>query len=177
MGATRRLDHYDASIGWQGLFIVAGLGVMLICLGIAFQLLQIVVSVIKRKKNLDTTGDPWNGRTLEWATTSPPPEYNFALIPTVIDRDAFLALKQKRPQGAKLPYQDIVIPKNTSIGVFIAAFAFMVGFGAIWHIVWLAVVGIAGVIISLVIRLSNDDTEQTLKASEISKIEDKGYLA
>jgi cytochrome o ubiquinol oxidase subunit 1 len=176
MGATRRLDHYDASIGWQGLFIVAGLGVMLICLGIAFQLLQIFVSVIQRKKNLDTTGDPWNGRTLEWATTSPPPEYNFAQIPTVIGRDAFWEFKRKRPQGAKLPYQDIVIPKNTPIGVFIAAFAFMVGFGAIWHIVWLAVVGVAGVIVSLIIRLSDDDTERTLKASEISKLEDKGYL-
>jgi cytochrome o ubiquinol oxidase subunit 1 len=176
MGATRRLDHYDASMGWQGLFIVAGLGVMLICLGIAFQILQVVVSVIQRKKNLDTTGDPWNGRTLEWATASPPPEYNFANIPAVSERDAFWMFKQRRPQGAKPGYKDIVVPKNTSIGIFIAMFAFMIGFGAIWHIVWLAAVGLVGVIVSVIVRLSTDDTERTISASEVAKIEDKGYL-
>ena len=175
MGATRRLDHYDASMGWQGLFIVAGIGVLIIGLGIAFQLLQIFVSVLQRKKNM-VSGDPWNGRTLEWATTAPPAEYNFAHIPVVHDRDAFWMHKQRRPQGAKLDYKDIQVPKNTSIGIFIAGFSFLFGFAAIWHIVWLAAIGLVGIIVSIIIRISSDETERTISAAEIAKIEDKGYL-
>ena len=73
MGATRRLDHYDASLGWQGLFAVAGVGALIVGAGIGFQLLQFVVSFRQRRQNMDTTGDPWNGRTLEWSTASPVP--------------------------------------------------------------------------------------------------------
>jgi len=58
MGATRRLDHYDASLGWQPLFIVAGVGVLVICLGVGFQILQLIVSIVQREKNRDVTGDP-----------------------------------------------------------------------------------------------------------------------
>jgi cytochrome o ubiquinol oxidase subunit I len=175
MGATRRLDHYDASMGWQGLFVVAGIGVLIIGLGIAFQLLQIFVSVLQRKKNM-VSGDPWSGRTLEWAASAPPKEYNFAHIPTVHERDAFWMYKQRRPQGAKLAYEDILVPKNTPIGIFIAGFAFMFGFAAIWHIIWLAAVGMLGVIISIIIRISSDETERVIFAKEVAKLEDKGYL-
>src|SRR6185503_11500373 len=87
MGAARRLDHYDPSTGWQGLFIVSGVGLVVITIGALFQVAQVVVSIRDRKQNMDTTGDPWNGRTLEWATSSPPPSYNFAVIPTVQNRD------------------------------------------------------------------------------------------
>jgi cytochrome o ubiquinol oxidase subunit 1 len=96
MGATRRLDHYDPSLGWQGLFMVAGFGFIIICVGAALQVLQIIVSIKNRKDNLDKTGDPWNGHTLEWATKSPPPFYNFAVIPEVKDRDAFWQIKKER---------------------------------------------------------------------------------
>src|SRR6185437_9829446 len=112
MGATRRLDHYDPSLGWQGLFIVAGLGVGVICLGVGFQLLQIGVSIWKRNENRDVTGDPWGGRTLEWMTTSPPPEYNYALIPTVTERDEFWALKQRPKKAASAPLEPIIVPNN-----------------------------------------------------------------
>jgi len=90
MGATRRLDHYDASLGWQPLFIVAGIGALIIAVGVFFQVLQITVSVLERKWKRDLTGDPWNGRTLEWTTASPAPFYNFAVIPQVTERDPFL---------------------------------------------------------------------------------------
>src|SRR5438045_6056980 len=73
MGATRRLDHYDPSTGWQPLFIVSAIGFLLISTGIAVQVLQIFVSFKQKKQQLDTTGDPWNARTLEWSTASPPP--------------------------------------------------------------------------------------------------------
>jgi cytochrome o ubiquinol oxidase subunit 1 len=170
MGATRRLDHYDASLGWQGLFIVAGVGVMVICLGVGFQLLQFAVSFLQRKQNRDTTGDPWNGRTLEWSTSSPAPFYNFAVIPTVTDRDAFWAMKQKKTTE-KPKLVDIKLPKNTSAGIFIAGFAFIFGFAAIWHITWLAVIGLLGIIISLIVRLSSDETEYTITAAELAKLE------
>jgi cytochrome o ubiquinol oxidase subunit 1 len=177
MGATRRLDHYDPSMGWQELFVVAGVGVGIICLGIAFQLLQIAVSFLQRKKNRDISGDPWDGRTLEWATASPPPEYNFAQIPVVYERDAFWALKQDKPQGAKKAYENITVPKNSGIGVFVGAFSFIFGFAVVWHIVWLAAVGLIGVLAVLIIRLSQDETERVIPAAEVAKTEDRGFIS
>jgi cytochrome o ubiquinol oxidase subunit 1 len=175
MGATRRLDHYDASQGWQQLFIVAGLGVVVIAIGIGFQILQLLVSIKQRKQNLDTTGDPWNGRTLEWATLSPAPFYNFAVVPEVTDRDAFWASKQaERAQHAepKTPrYTDISIPKNTPMGMCIAGFAFLFGFATVWHILWLAIIGLLGVIITVIIRTTGDDHEYVLTAAEVEKLE------
>jgi len=179
MGATRRLDHYDASMGWQGLFIVAGVGVAVIGLGIGFQVLQLLVSIKQRKSNLDTTGDPWNGRTLEWATSSPPPFYNFAILPEVTERDAFWAMKHDKTPAAKPHYQPIRMPKNTGAGVFVGGFACLFGFSFIWHIWWGAVVGLVGVIVTLIVRLQSDDTEYTVSVAEIEKIEaarpHKGY--
>ncbi|MGH7237380.1 MAG: cbb3-type cytochrome c oxidase subunit I, partial [Candidatus Saccharimonadales bacterium] len=122
MGATRRLDHYSAATGWQPLFIIAGLGVVVIAAGVGFQLLQLLVSIKDRKQNLDTTGDPWNGRTLEWSTTSPPPFYNFAVIPKVHSRDAFWAMKENNPPagGATPEYHNLRLPKNTYMGLTLA---------------------------------------------------------
>lgn len=172
MGATRRLDHYDASMGWQGLFIVAGVGVSLVLLGVGLQILQFIVSIKKRKANMDTTGDPWDGRTLEWSISSPPPIYNFALIPEVHDRDAFWAIKQAKPSKIqKLSYMNITMPRNTPLPMFIAGFAFLFGFAAIWHITWLAVLGLIGVIASITIRSSDENTEFVIPSKEVEKIE------
>jgi cytochrome o ubiquinol oxidase subunit 1 len=109
MGATRRLNHYDDA-SWQPLFIIAGVGVGVIALGIACQLLQILISVKSRKQRLDTTGDPWNGRTLEWSTPSPAPFYNYAVIPTVTRRDQFWEDKQANTTPAPPQYTDIHLP-------------------------------------------------------------------
>lgn len=172
MGAVRRLDHYDASLGWQWLFIVAGLGVMLILLGVGFQILQVGYSVWKRKELRDTTGDPWNGRTLEWATTSPPPFYNFATIPKVDTRDAFWELKQSgkaKPQK----FEDIELPKNTPLGFLVAMGAFVAGFALVWHIWWLAGIAVLFSVICLLVRLTDENTEYTLTAAEVQKLETK----
>lgn len=174
MGATRRLDHYDASTGWQGLFIVAGFGVVIISIGIGLQLLQLVVSIVQRRKNRDLTGDPWNGRTLEWSVPSPAPFYNFAVTPVVHSRDQFWEEKQAllRHERIERPaYQDIYLPKNSSLGLVIAAFAFLIGFGLIWHMWWLAGIGLAGVIMCIIIRTSNDDTEYVVTAKELEKLD------
>jgi cytochrome o ubiquinol oxidase subunit 1 len=169
MGATRRMDHYDASMGWQGLFAVAGVGVLVIMLGVGFQLLQIGYSIWKRKENR-VDGDPWDGRTLEWATTSPPQFYNFARIPEVHDRDAFWSMKQAKTKP-KTVYEDIRLPKNTSLGLFIGASAGLFGFAVIWHVWWLAALGLIGIVVCMVKRVSTDDTEYTLTAHEVAKLE------
>lgn len=172
MGATRRLDHYDPSLGWQPLFIVAGVGVMIIFLGVGFQLLQLAWSIFTRYQNYDTTGDPWNARTLEWSTSSPPPEYNFAVLPEVAGRDAFWAQKQaKETEPEPQQYEKIVIPKNTGAGIIIAGFSLVFGFAAVWHIWWLAGLSLIGAIASVIIRSSEENTEMTISAAKVAKIE------
>ena len=169
MGATRRLDHYDASLGWQQLFIVAAVGVGLVMLGIGFQILQLVVSIRQRKANMDTSGDPWGGRTLEWSTTSPPPVYNFANIPEVGERDAFWEMK-KQPQP-RTPYNDIIVPKNTPIPILIGVASFIFGFALIWHIYWLAAVGFLAIITGVIVRSLDDNTERVITAAQVAAIE------
>ncbi len=166
MGATRRLDHYDASMGWQGLFIVAGVGVLLIGLGVFFQLLQLGYSIWKRNENR-VQGDPWNGRTLEWTTSSPPPEYNFATIPEVSERDAFWMMKQTKHKIK--PFKGtITVPKNSPLGLIIAIFAFMVGFGLVWHMFWMAGVGFIGILVCIIVRISSDETEHQVSINELA---------
>ncbi len=172
MGATRRLDHYDASMGWQGLFIVAGVGIAIIFAGVGFQILQIIVSFLQRKQNMDTSGDPWDGRTLEWATSSPPPFYNFARIPEVQERDQFWVMKQNKTTGSnKQSYETIYLPKNSPLGMFIGGFSGIFGFAIIWHTWWLAAFGIIGIIACLILRLSSDDTENGVAAGTVEKME------
>jgi cytochrome o ubiquinol oxidase subunit 1 len=169
MGATRRLDHYDKSLGWQPLFIVAGFGLILVMAGVAFQILQLIVSIWQRDQRRDLSGDPWNGRTLEWSIPSPAPFYSFAKTPVVTERDQFWADKQagKKRHG----YEDILLPKNSGASVFIAGFAFMIGFGIIWHIWWLAVTSLLGLVVTMVVRASNPEPEYILTADEVEKIE------
>jgi cytochrome o ubiquinol oxidase subunit 1 len=170
MGATRRLDHYDASTGWQPLFIMMLVGGIVIAIGTALQLAQILASVIQNRRLRDTTGDPWNGRTLEWATPSVPPFYNFTTIPNVTTRDQYWHDKQR---GLPKPeYEDIVIPKNTATGIYIAAFAFLAGFGFVWEIIWLWVVSLIGVIAVAIYWAFKEDTEYILTAAEVQKLEE-----
>jgi cytochrome o ubiquinol oxidase subunit I len=172
MGATRRLNNYDPSMGWQGLFIVAGIGAMVILAGVGFQILQLIYSIWKRNENRDLTGDPWPGRTLEWSTTSPAPFYNFALIPQVHDRDAWWDMKQRKHKP-ETKYEDILLPKNSGLGIFIAAFSFIFSFAIVWHIWWLAPLGLLGVITSVLIRTSQDNTEIRISAKHLAKLEER----
>lgn len=172
MGATRRLDHYDASLGWQPLFVIAGVGVAVITLGFFFQLIQIYVSYIERDRNRDVTGDPWNGRTLEWSTHSPPPLYNFAIEPVVHTRDPFWAMKKSGSFPLKNPqYEDILMPKNSPLGLYIGIFAFLFCFGIVWYMFWLAGLGLIGVIACILIRLCEKETEYFIPAEEVEKTE------
>jgi len=177
MGATRRLNHYDV-VEWQPLFIVAAMGLVLILCGLGFQLLQLYVSIKQRKENRDTTGDPWNGRNLEWSTSSPPPFYNYAIIPEVHERDPFWAMKQSKVSESEKPiYQDIHMPKNTSLGFYIGAFSFVLGFGMVWHMFWLAGLSFLGILACIVIRLSQKDTDYYVPAKEVEEIETRRMRA
>lgn len=172
MGATRRLDHYDASMGWQGLFVVAGIGAGIIMLGIGLQVLQFVVSIWQRKQNIDTTGDPWNGRTLEWSTVSPAPFYNFAIVPRISGRDAFWQSKNSKSASSENPkYEDIELPKNSPYGFVIAIFIFLCGFGIIWHIWWLAAIGLFAAIACFIVRSLDENTEYKISATKLAKLE------
>lgn len=173
MGATRRLDHYDASTGWQPLFMLSVVGFILISLGATMQIIQIIVSYKQRKQLRDVTGDPWNGRTLEWATSSPPPFYNFARIPTVTSTDAFWEMKKTGLDKVKHAYEDIEMPKGTAMGLYIAAFAFVFGFAMIWHVFWLAIVCVIGGIVCVVLRTFDEHTEYVVTAKEVEEIESR----
>lgn len=168
MGMTRRLSQVDQI--FQPLLIVAGVGACVIALGLFFQVLQLIVSVRQRRRRLDVTGDPWNGRTLEWSTTSPPPHYNFAHIPHVHGRDAFWMQKQVGDEHAA-PYEAIEMPNNTPLGFYIAGASLLLGFGVVWHIWWLAIVGAVGVVLLLAARSFETDSTYTIPPEEVARIE------
>jgi cytochrome o ubiquinol oxidase subunit 1 len=159
MGMTRRLDFVDAGSSYHPLLIVAAVGAVIISLGVVVQLIMIAVSILERKQRKDTTGDYWNGRTLEWSTSSPAPLYNFAHIPQVHGRDAFWMMKERKVTGHHDSYVDIALPKGSSVGLFIAFFAFMFGFCMVWHIWWALPVSLAGIFVTILLRSFVEDTE------------------
>ena len=172
MGMTRRLQHYDV-LAWQPWLLVAEVGAVVILAGIICQVVQLVVSVRDREQLRDTTGDPWNGRTLEWATASPPPAWNFSVLPRVADIDAFWAEKQhvRANQGQSVPrpeYEAIEVPKNNPTGFVIAFFAVITGFALIWHIWWMAGVGLLGAAVTLLVFMFHPDEEVEISAEQVA---------
>ncbi|AJY38996.1 cytochrome o ubiquinol oxidase subunit I [Burkholderia humptydooensis] len=175
MGMTRRLNHYD-NPAWHPWLIVAACGAGLIAIGIACQLLQLVVSLRDRKLpgNRDLTGDPWGGRTLEWATSSPPPAYNFATIPTVHTLDEFAYRKGRGlGLGKQAEYRDIHMPSNTSAGLFVGVFSLVLGFAAVWHIWWLAIASLVGIVVTVIAYSASDNDGYYIPADAVRKIEEK----
>jgi cytochrome o ubiquinol oxidase subunit 1 len=173
MGMPRRMAQYW-NPAWQPWLIVAALGALLIFVGIVFLIVQLSVSIRDRRRNRDLTGDPWDGRTLEWATASPPAVYNFAEIPQVHSLDAFWEMKRagtayRKPQS----YSDIHMPRNTPAGFVIGVFAFFFGFAMIWYIWWLAIASALGILATVLIRSFNDDIEYVLPAAEVERSENE----
>lgn len=172
MGATRRLDHYETATGWHPLFVIVGIGALMILCGATIQFLGLFWSIKNRKKHWDHTGgDPWNGRTLEWSIPSPPPIYNFAIIPTVDQLDPLWAIKRGEAPEQKKEYEDIHLPKNTPMGVYIGILSLICGFAMTWHIFWLAIASFIGIIACLIIRLSGEEEFEIIPAAEVKKIE------
>jgi cytochrome o ubiquinol oxidase subunit 1 len=170
MGATRRLQHYD-NPAWQPYNIVALIGAFLILGAIALTVVQLIYSIRTRDQRRDITGDPWDGRTLEWLTLSPPPHYNFAVLPDVHGEEAYWTRKQTAIREEQLiaepNYQPIEMPVNTPTGVIIAFFASLCGFALIWYIWWLVILGLIGAFAILVWYAWRDEHEHVIPLDEV----------
>ncbi|HUC65053.1 MAG TPA: cytochrome o ubiquinol oxidase subunit I [Stellaceae bacterium] len=170
MGMTRRLQHIpDPS--WRPLLLVAELGAVIIFCGILCQIAQLYVSIRTREQRRDVTGDPWNGRTLEWATSSPPPAYNFAVLPRVETIDAFWHMKRTGRTQIEPIYEAIEMPRNSGTGFVTAFFAVITGFALIWHIWWMVIVGFLAAAITAMVAGWSDEREHAISAEEIAQLE------
>ncbi|MFG3447376.1 MULTISPECIES: cytochrome o ubiquinol oxidase subunit I [unclassified Stenotrophomonas] len=173
MGMTRRMQSYP-NPEYQPLLVIAMVGAFIIGAGILCQIIQVAVSIRDRKKTADLTGDPWDARTLEWETSSPPSFYNFGSLPKVTELDDFWERKQ-RGEAWERParYTDIHMPRNTGTGVVIGAFSLVFGFAMIWHIWWLAIVGMIGMIGTFIWRTFDKDVDYYVPAAEVERIENE----
>lgn len=175
MGVTRRLRTFDDP-SLQIWFVIAGIGAAIVAVGIAAFLIQIAVSILNRDKLRDETGDPWGGRTLEWATTSPPPHYNFAFTPVVHDLDAWHDMKAR---GGKVPaegYMDIHMPRYTGAGVILAGLSLVCGFGLVWHIWWMAGGALAAIVGYAIWHSFDYDRDYYVTAEEVAETERAGRV-
>jgi cytochrome o ubiquinol oxidase subunit I len=173
MGMTRRMQHYDVP-AWYPWTLIAGVGALVILAGIVLLIAQLVVSVLEREKLRDLTGDPWNGRSLEWAVASPPPPFNFAVMPRIEGADAYWDIKQRALHGElgeEPVYEEIELPRNSPTGFICAFFATIMGFSLIWHIWWLVIVGFVGAFATFVVFAWRDRTEYFIPAEEVARID------
>ena len=174
MGMTRRMQHYDVP-GWQPWLLIAAGGAAIILLGIILQIAQLVVSIRRRQELRDETGDPWNGRSLEWATPSPPPAFNFAMLPNIKSEDAYWSMKQRALQQARLgeepAYEDIEMPRNSPTGFICAFFATILGFALIWHIWWMVGLAALGAYATFVVFAWRDVDEYIIPAETVARID------
>ncbi|MEA3173285.1 MAG: cytochrome o ubiquinol oxidase subunit [Gammaproteobacteria bacterium] len=173
-GMTRRMQHYDVP-AWQPWLIVAAVGAGLILCGIACQVVQLVVSIRNREQLRDLTGDPWDGRTLEWITGSPPPPFNFAVLPNVVAEEAYWDIKQIALESRRLTdlpeYKSIEMPRNSPTGFVVAFFAVLTGFALIWQIWWMVIIGLIGAFGTFVVFAWRDHSEYKLSATELKRID------
>ena len=174
MGMTRRMQHYDVP-GWRPWLLIAAVGALIILTGIVLQIVQIYVSIRHREELRDEFGDPWDGRSLEWATPSPPPPFNFAVLPRVQGEEAYWGIKQRAIQQARLSdepaYTEIEMPRNSPTGFICAFFATIVGFALIWHIWWMVGLGLLGAFATFVVFAWRDEDEYVIPAEEVARID------
>ncbi len=170
MGVTRRLSQFeDTSL--QIWFVIAAIGAAIIAVGIASFLLSIVFGYLKREQLRDVTGDAFDGRTLEWSTSSPPPAYNFAFTPVVHDVDAWADMKKR---GAERPVDGFIpihMPKNTGTGVIISAISVALGFGLVWHIWWLAAASLLAIIAVSIAHTFNYNRDYYIPETDVAEVE------
>lgn len=176
MGMTRRIVTYGWDKGWWELNLVSTIGAGLMGVAFLFQVWQIARGIQHRRSNQDTTGDPWNGRTLEWSMPSPAPHYNFAVLPHVTKQDDWWETKLRREQGQTDPVvsgklEPIHMPKNSGIPVIMSGFWFLAGFGFVFNWLWLIIPGLAGVAICMLVHSFNYDTDYYIPVEEITRTE------
>jgi cytochrome o ubiquinol oxidase subunit 1 len=171
MGVTRRMRYFDDP-NLQIWFIIAAIGVALIAVGIGAFLLQIFVSILRREALADHTGDPWGGRTLEWSTSSPPPEYNFAFTPIIHDLDAWYDMKDRKFARPTTGFKAIHMPSGTGTGVILAGLSVAFGFAMIWYIWWLAAISLLGIVGGAIFHTFNYKRDYHIPVEEVIATED-----
>jgi cytochrome o ubiquinol oxidase subunit I len=174
LGMTRRMQHYDQP-DWYPWTLVAEAGALLILCGIVLMAVQLAVSIRGRARRREPTGDPWDGRNLEWATSSPPPIYNFAVLPDVRQEEPYWGMKSKARESLQLSaeprYEPIEMPRNSPTGFITAFFAVITGFSLIWHIWWLVVLGLVGAYATFVVFAWRDVAEIEIPAEEVARLD------
>jgi cytochrome o ubiquinol oxidase subunit 1 len=174
MGMTRRMQHYDVA-AWRPWLLVAAGGAAIILVGISLQIVQLVVSIRRRDALRDVTGDPWNGRSLEWSTASPPPSFNFAVLPNIEGEEAYWGMKQRAHEQLLVDnepvYEDVEMPRNSPTGFVCAFFASFMGFALIWHIWWLVALAGAGAFATFVVFAWRDRADDVIPAEEVARID------
>jgi cytochrome o ubiquinol oxidase subunit 1 len=171
MGVTRRVSHFeDPSL--QIWLIVAAFGAFLVLLGIGSMLIQFAVSYMRREELRDVTGDPWNGRTLEWSTSSPPPDYNFAFTPKIYDNDTWADMKANQYERPRTGFLPIHMPKNTGAGFVISALCFAVGFALVWQMWLLAGVSMVAMVVATIVHTFNYKRDYYIPAADVIRTED-----
>ncbi len=172
LGMTRRLQHYDVA-AWRPWVLVAGIGIVIMMAAAACQVIQFVVSVRRREQLRDATGDPWDGRSLEWATASPPPPFNFAVLPNVQGAEPYWGIKQRAIETQQLSpepkYEPIEMPRNSPTGFITAFFCTMTGFALIWHIWWMVALGLLAAYAVFVWFAWRDAVEYSIPAEEVAR--------
>jgi cytochrome aa3-600 menaquinol oxidase subunit 1 len=171
MGMTRRIYTYSAGLGWTPLNVVATIGAVL--MGIGFIVLCYNVYYSARYGERDMTGDPWDGRTLEWATASPPAHYNFPITPEVTDLDAYWVMK-KNGNGFEVKEEQlkpIHMPSNSGRPFLISIAFFFAGFGLVFKWFTLAIVAAVFIILGLILRSFDDDDGYYISVDEIKRTE------
>jgi len=172
LGMTRRLQHYDVAI-WRPWVLAAGVGIVILAAGAAAQVMQLLVSIRRREELRDETGDPWNGRSLEWATASPPPAFNFAVLPNVQGEEPYWDIKRRAIESQQLApepqYQPIEMPRNSPTGFITAFFTTITGFALIWHMWWLVGVGLAAAYAVFVWFAWRDVEDYVIPADEVAQ--------
>ncbi len=171
MGVTRRMRYFDDP-NLQIWFIIAAFGAAMIAAGIGAFLMQIFVSIRNREKLADLTGDPWNGRTLEWATSSPPPDYNFAFTPIVHDLDAWYDMKERKAVRPVSGFKAIHMPSGTGTGVVLAGLSVAFGFAMIWYIWWLAGLTLVGIFATAIFHTFNYKRDFHIPVEDVIASED-----
>ena len=172
MGVTRRMRVFDDP-SLQIWFVIAGIGALIVAAGIGAMLIQFGVSIWRRKELRDETGgDPWDGRTLEWATSSPPPDYNFAFTPVIHDLDAWYDMKKRGHQRPTGGYRDIHMPSNTGTGIILSGFCLVMGFALVWHIWWLVALSFAATIVGAIYHTFNYKRDFDIPAATVTAVEE-----
>jgi cytochrome o ubiquinol oxidase subunit 1 len=168
MGTTRRVRHFDDP-SLQPWFVIAGIGALIILVGILAFVIQIAVSIKNRDKLRDTTGDPWDGRTLEWSTPSPPPAYNFAFTPVVHDLDAWYDMKARGHRRPAQGFRAIHMPRNTGAGLILSGLALVLGFAMVWYIWWLAAASVIALLGYSIAHTFNYDRDYYIPAEAVAR--------